>query len=253
MRRENLTGKRFDRLLVQKLASINPPMWQCLCNCQQLINVRSGDLLRGNTTSCGCKKKEYYKSHALLKDLTGQIFGRLTVLSLSHFEKYETFWNCECVCNNLKLVKGCNLRRGHTKSCGCLDIEVRKDRIGDKNNKWNPNLTDEEREKQKKHRRPYNSKYKEWRRSVLLKDNYTCQISGLKNKKFRVHHVASWACNSELRYEISNGITLCKEIHDLFHHIYGRKCNNRLEIENFLQRYKNKEFNSQLPEEFQSK
>ena len=61
-----------------------------------------------------------------LKDLTGEKFGRLKVISLSHQdEKGNTVWLCQCDCGNteLKLVKGTYLQRGDTKSCGCLRTE----------------------------------------------------------------------------------------------------------------------------------
>lgn len=60
-----------------------------------------------------------------IKDLTGQKFGRLTVVDFSHLDKWkEAVWNCICDCGNLKKVKGALLVRGGTKSCGCLLKEV---------------------------------------------------------------------------------------------------------------------------------
>ena len=57
-------------------------------------------------------------------ELTGQKFGRLTVLSESHQNKYGGwYWNCECDCGNMTVVSVGHLRDGHTKSCGCLNRE----------------------------------------------------------------------------------------------------------------------------------
>jgi hypothetical protein len=58
-------------------------------------------------------------------DLTGKVFGKLTVLSLNDKieeakNKYEYHWICKCECGNLKSIPGKNLRNGWTKSCGCL-------------------------------------------------------------------------------------------------------------------------------------
>lgn len=57
-----------------------------------------------------------------LIDLTGQKFGRLTVI-----EKYgkdtPTKWLCKCDCGNVCVVVGNSLKRGLTKSCGCIQKE----------------------------------------------------------------------------------------------------------------------------------
>lgn len=55
-----------------------------------------------------------------LIDLTGQRFGRLTVLYRSNKEKYpEVTWHCKCDCGNECDVSAQCLRQGKTKSCGC--------------------------------------------------------------------------------------------------------------------------------------
>lgn len=48
-------------------------------------------------------------------DLTGQKFGRLTVLSYVGMSK----WLCRCECGNETIVFATNLTRNHTTSCGC--------------------------------------------------------------------------------------------------------------------------------------
>ena len=64
-------------------------------------------------------------------DLTGKKFGRLTVISFKRRKKLKGFnrsarlWNCLCDCGNEVIVEGTALRSGHTKSCGCLALEVR--------------------------------------------------------------------------------------------------------------------------------
>lgn len=66
------------------------------------------------------------------------------------------------------------------------------------------------------------AKYREWRTLVFIRDNYTCQKCrircGLGKKIYlHAHHKKSFADYKELRYEISNGITLCKNCHLLEH------------------------------------
>lgn len=59
-------------------------------------------------------------------DLTGKIFGRLTVKNLSEKRiNNRLTWNCQCVCGNYILVNTDKLKNGNTKSCGCLAKEIR--------------------------------------------------------------------------------------------------------------------------------
>ena len=56
-------------------------------------------------------------------DLTGQRFGRLTVIEEVDQRKYnKIFWKCVCDCGRITIVHGSNLKSGHTESCGCLRI-----------------------------------------------------------------------------------------------------------------------------------
>lgn len=53
-------------------------------------------------------------------ELTGQVFGRLTVIAFhSVGADYATKWLCRCECGNEKIVIGKNLTAGRTRSCGC--------------------------------------------------------------------------------------------------------------------------------------
>ncbi len=57
------------------------------------------------------------------------------------------------------------------------------------------------------------SEYREWRTKVFERDNYTCQSCGKKGGNLNAHHIQNFANYLELRFEISNGITLCKDCH----------------------------------------
>lgn len=60
------------------------------------------------------------------KDITGQRFGRLTVIEPSHKDaRGEWHWRCLCDCGNECVATGNKLRTGHTKSCGCFQQESR--------------------------------------------------------------------------------------------------------------------------------
>ena len=66
-------------------------------------------------------------------DLTNQKFGRWTVLYRADKKgsKGQVYWHCKCECGNEKDIDGCELRRGGSKSCGCL----RKERVQEANTK----------------------------------------------------------------------------------------------------------------------
>jgi hypothetical protein len=54
-------------------------------------------------------------------DLTGQKFGKLTVIERTGVDKHHhTTWLCECDCGNRITTTTLDLRREHTTSCGCI-------------------------------------------------------------------------------------------------------------------------------------
>lgn len=62
-----------------------------------------------------------------VKDLIGRKFGRLIVISCkgkANNGKYQ--WECICDCGKIITVKGNSLTTGHTKSCGCFELETKK-------------------------------------------------------------------------------------------------------------------------------
>jgi len=61
-------------------------------------------------------------------DLTGQRFGKLTVISPAKNVDGRTAWLCRCDCGQERVIKTYHLRSGHTKSCGCLLGEEGADR-----------------------------------------------------------------------------------------------------------------------------
>lgn len=63
------------------------------------------------------------------EDLTGQRFGRLVVQErLPKNDGHVSWWLCKCDCGNVKQVRGSCLKRGDTKSCGCLSRELASER-----------------------------------------------------------------------------------------------------------------------------
>lgn len=66
-----------------------------------------------------------------------------------------------------------------------------------------------------------NGRYKAWRKAVYSRDHYTCRICGKKGY-LNAHHIRSFSRHKNLRYEASNGITMCRWCHYKFHKKYGK-------------------------------
>lgn len=111
----DLRGKRFGRLIVLSRAESvrrKIPCWLCLCDCGNIKVIPGMNLRGGFTRSCGCFRAI---------DLTGQRFGRLTVVERVENASYRKVqWLCLCECGNSTVVIAAHLRNGNTLSCGCL-------------------------------------------------------------------------------------------------------------------------------------
>lgn len=70
-------------------------------------------------------------------DLTGKIFGRLTVISKNGSKNGKLLWKCKCKCGNIKIVPGIYLTQENTTSCGCYHKEI----VSKRNTKDLTNIT----------------------------------------------------------------------------------------------------------------
>lgn len=66
----------------------------------------------------------------MLKDLTGQRFGFLDVISQSQSKDGVTYWRCKCDCGKETIVARPSLIQGRTRSCGCYRDRSSGERIG---------------------------------------------------------------------------------------------------------------------------
>jgi len=57
--------------------------------------------------------------------------------------------------------------------------------------------------------------YKKWRKAIYQRDEYKCQFPACKyrGRKVEAHHIKTWAENPILRYNLDNGISLCRKCH----------------------------------------
>ena len=65
----------------------------------------------------------------------------------------------------------------------------------------------------------FSTEYKRWRFDVFARDHFTCQECGdSRGGNLVAHHIKPFADYPDLRFIISNGITLCERCHDKLHY-----------------------------------
>lgn len=129
----DLTGLKFGYLTVLERATndiYGRSQWKCKCDCGNITIIPSGDLRHKN------RQRRYCSNQCVLKnkpiDLTGQRFGRLTVIKIyddkEHiYKNWGAKWVCKCDCGEETIVNSYDLRNGKVQSCGCLRKEVISD------------------------------------------------------------------------------------------------------------------------------
>lgn len=125
MKRFDLVGQTFGRLTVLRFTAVRNKnsYWECRCECGNITEILAGNLSQGFSRSCGCLR------NLSRKDMTGKVFGHLTVTGSVGVRNRQAYWNCRCDCGKTLAVSGVSLRRGHTASCGCASRESVKARL----------------------------------------------------------------------------------------------------------------------------
>jgi hypothetical protein len=98
---------------------------------------------------------------------------------------------------------------------------LRRNQVGDKHWNWQGGISN-------KWDILHNSiEYQGWRLAVWQRDRFSCQHCGVEQSRsnpLNAHHIKSKAEYPELILAIDNGITLCRDCHDIVH--YGRPVHN---------------------------
>lgn len=120
-----MLGKRFGKLIVIKPSKTrrhHEVHWLCRCDCGALKEISTHTLNRGQK-SCGCLQGKQPLN------LAGKRFGKLVALHPTDGRQANwILWECLCDCGNKCLAATAPLKQGHKLSCGCLHLEVNKNR-----------------------------------------------------------------------------------------------------------------------------
>lgn len=89
--------------------------------------------------------------------------------------------------------------------------KIRKRHIGETHWNWKGGISDSEKALRNTPR------YHAWRKAVYQRDNWTCQVCKVKQKHPIAHHIKFFSDYPELRYDVDNGMTLCRSCHKHIH------------------------------------
>ena len=178
---------------------------------------------------CTLKKAQEGTKKATLEKMRESLPETLLSKGLTWVSgEYETLKSrivvrCECgsdFSTSLSLIQR-KKRGGLCPSCYSISI------TGANNWNYNPDKVIHLRDE---------AEYLEWRREVFRRDGYQCRRGCKRNKKggINAHHILNYHSSPDLRYGISNGITLCLECHKGFHQKYGKIDNTLHQIEEWL-------------------
>ena len=81
-----------------------------------------------------------------------------------------------------------------------------KNPVGKNNSNWKGGTSSEKKKIQG------SSEWKNWRIKVFQRDDFTCQECGIKGN-MEPHHIKQFSLYIELRFDVDNGLTLCKNCH----------------------------------------
>ena len=93
----------------------------CLCRCGTVRSVPNHSLRQGESRGCGCQKKPIAR---------GTRYGRLTIIEeVTLVRGQPRRARCRCDCGVVSVIRMADLRRGKTRSCGCLIGQVGRERM----------------------------------------------------------------------------------------------------------------------------
>ncbi|MEW8048957.1 MAG: HNH endonuclease signature motif containing protein [Candidatus Thiodiazotropha sp.] len=174
---------------------------------------RSGDVKACET--CG---KEFYRKPSEIK--VNNRFCSLKCFGESIKNRNE--YTCRQCGEKFEIPKSVEKLRSTPIFCSkkCRGLDKREAQKGENNPSWKGGVSKESR------RLRSSAAFKEWREKVFKRDDYTCQECGKRGGYLEPDHIKPFAYFPELRFDVDNGRTLCKECHRATD-TYGHKATAR--------------------------
>ncbi len=215
----------YNYFLEQKCELLSKEYFNCnikmeyRCSCGNISYINFNNFKQGRRCmKCSGKEKFTYKYvYNYFKKKGCELLEEKYINSRTKI-KYR------CVCKETSYITFDSFKQGHR----CRKCAIKKN-SGKNSSCYNPNLTDEERILNRDY-----PEYKKWVKTILKKDNYTCQCCFKRGCSLNAHHIESYDVNIDLRLDENNGITFCKDCHKEFHKIYGYGHNTREQLNEFL-------------------
>lgn len=186
----------------RKLKSHNLPLWHW-----SLSKKKEAVLEKLKQSRLGSKLSQETKTKMSLAKKGKLPANHAAALELAHIANRK-----------IRVCKGCGVKfvakQGggtvyHSRGCYIKHFHptVPAPRYGKDHHNWKGGVT------KPNHALRDTVQYKTWRKEVFERDNYTCQRCGKRGGDLEAHHKLPFASHPELRFDVSNGETLCVYCH----------------------------------------
>lgn len=241
----DITGQRYGRLVVIEYVGTDKnrqARWLCQCDCGNTKIIAVNSLRRGLTQSCGCLNDEVRRSgknqsgkregkalenirvaaasrppnpypEAMIRSNIGRPKSEETKRKISEAQKGKPR-NPESIRKGAEARTGKHYKR-KKKRVWSDEWRLKRSEVAKEQAHLCPFYIDgKSAERHDERKIAYTTvEYKIWRDSVFRRDDFTCQICGVRGARIQADHIKPWSTHSGLRYDISNGRTLCEPCH----------------------------------------
>jgi 5-methylcytosine-specific restriction endonuclease McrA len=174
--------------------------WVAVCSeCQneRIVGYANAQLIVSGISPTRCKPCGYR---------LGEIKPNLEGLKLGQGHKNKTR---KASISNKKVCEYRNLFDNPSKK-DSSKIKMRKDKLGKRGKETNHYIDGRTTENK---RLRSSDAYKQLRKSVFKRDNFSCQVCAVRGGKLEMDHIKEWCNYPELRFNIDNCRTLCVSCH----------------------------------------
>lgn len=189
-----------------------------------IVNIRK-NCLYCNKEFIPSRNTQKYCSHSCCSRANSQIGLKLKEKQCERCNKlYMPTSNTQTWCNECltKICEYCgkpyrlrsktHINRSHYCSVECRQNDWKIKMIGENSPNYKGGICKE------RHLAMSRQDYKDWRKAVFERDNYTCQVCGSKvSNTLNAHHIKPYKDYPKLRLDVNNGITVCKKCHRKIH------------------------------------